>query len=208
MVLMDKEILKEALFYNFLGYMKQDAESETKRDEFDFSFTKDKQHIKFSCISTIVSGATCYDEDFQESCHTRLHYFDSSKIIEIINDFVIQDYEFKKYNITSNEQFIEYYDNKIETYSYYIQSSEEKIDEDAYYNHDVVRTMLIPIDELADYLLTFKFVKPLNECIKSFNYISYSENEEILEKLKVVHLYQQLQQNLPENENKVSRHKI
>lgn len=207
MLNIDKELLKEALMGNFLGLIQEyDStfnHAEGSKDMI-YKLSDDRKHIVFTSVIEEVYGADCYD-NLQETRTMPIQALDSSVFGECINELVIKENELKKYGLDRDKIFMSgEYNDFIENYSFNFSQDTEAINQDYYYNCDTQRTMYIPIDEICDYLLNFKFTKPLEELPKNLKYI----DEKLCKHLMIEIFKNKLENDLSDNTPSISRHKI
>jgi hypothetical protein len=180
MLNINKELLKDLLFHNILGLIEDRDNSIHSQPEFKFEFSPDRKQIDFTAISEEVYGATCWEEDEQKKKTTSLGNLDMYEISETVHKLVIQEHELKQYNITNLDE--NYYWSEIKMSNWYGYEGTEEINVDYYYNLDKLRTLMIPIEEMTDYLLTFKYAKPVEELVKNLEFITPGVVVQLLEK--------------------------
>lgn len=180
MLKIEKELLKDILFEELYGLVLYYDNNAATSDEFSFAFSEDRQNITFKCVIESIWGNSCWEEENEEKReYTSLYHVDNYRINETINNLVIDMDNLKNYGFKEIDDLIEYQDNE-PRYKYYLHEDSEPVNYDYYYNHDVVRTINIPVDEIAQLLLDFKFTKPLEEIKTSLEYISLSKFEDRL----------------------------
>ncbi|NCP98092.1 hypothetical protein GW796_07205 [archaeon] len=144
-------------------------------NSFVFEFSPNKKSIIYSDHTISIGGFGCWnnetDEDTESRTKLKSNSFDESSIGDLINNLIIQDYEFSSYGLSFEDyEFIDYYyNNFITNYSFdkFIETSYTNDNEDHYGNHNVLRTMIIDIEQLADYIINFKYSKPFEELSKN-----------------------------------------
>lgn len=179
MLKIDKELLKDILFEELYGLVLYYDNNAARSDEFAFAFSEDRKNITFKCVIENIWGNSCWEDSKEKREHTSLYHVDDYRIKDTINNLVIDIDNLKNYGFKEIDDLIEYSDNE-PRYKYYLNENEECENYDCYYNHDVVRTTNIPVDEIAQLLLDFKFTKPLEEFKTSLEYIKFSRFEERL----------------------------
>lgn len=207
MLTIKKELLKEILFHEFLGYIVSNNEEYKEDQNFKFEFTHERENITFTCTSSYTYGADCYDdeddnESKQKTEQTSLGCISEYYLSEILESFYLYEptkQACEKYNMPFD--LISYYDQLSELKNYYFSENEENVNYDYYYNHDTVKTIKIPIEEIAQFFISFSWTKPNEEFINSLKYI---EKEKLGELMKI---YQKdkLEEQLPTN---IKKHKI
>lgn len=168
--MVDKEILKELLFSHIFETIKNESSDVVNSEYFRFAYSEDKKSITFSTVIEVVGGASCWEEDIQTTEPTTMKFFAEYQIGELLEDFIYQESDLKQQGM-GEEKISEYHMTKKDPYDFYYYSENENVNEDYYYNHDVVRTLTIPVEEMANYLSEFPFTKPLEELQKSLRTI-------------------------------------
>lgn len=178
MLQMNKETLKDLLYEEIKELiLYYDSEAFGKED-FKFEFSQDKNTIIFKCVTEVIYGNDCWDSK-EEKRTTSLSHVDYYQLNQIIDRLVIDHHELNKYNITSDKDLHEYYIT--DSLGFYYHEDTERINEDYYYNHDILRTIDIPIDEIAQALIDFKYTKPLSDFLDNFEYLGRSAKDKYVE---------------------------
>lgn len=174
MLKINKEFLRELLKENLHCLF-----GRTHSAEVNFS-DESREFIIYTSVIKIVSGNSCWEDSKEEVEYTDDHYITESTIGEMINDFIIQEHEFSRYNVDRNnlEQICDYYDHHfIPDYNFhqFIYTDQEEIDRDYYGNHNVSRIMKINIEEILDYILNNPYSKPIEELHEHLTELSLND---------------------------------
>lgn len=169
--MLNKELIKDLIFYNLLDLISTNYESSID-SEFHFEYSKNKENIIFKAIIENVYGGSCWSDSELKTEVKSIINLDSYEIDSLIEQLQYHpDYD----EFTENE-IIEFYDKK-QTFHCYVNI--DKINDDYYCNHDKLRTMFIPIDEIVEYLLNFPYTKNKEDFLKSLEYLDVEKHEDL-----------------------------
>lgn len=172
---MDKELIKDLIFYNLLELINNNYESSID-NEFVFEYSKNKENIIFKTIVENVYGGSCWSDSELKTEIKGIVNLDVYEIESLIEKL----HYHPDYNTFTEDEIIDFYDKK---QNFHFYTNIEEINEDYYCNHDKLRTIFIPIDEIAEYLMNFPYTKTKEDFLKSLEYLEIEKHEDLKIKL-------------------------
>lgn len=178
MLSINKETLKDLLCEEIKALILYYEEEALNKEGFKLEFSADRSEIIFEAITESIYGNDCWDSQEKKQTNS-LAYVDYYQIKSIFDKLIIDYVDLEKYNITSDIDINEYF--RTDSLDFYFFNEIEKTNEDHYYNHDILRTINIPIDSIAQELINFKYTKPLEDLLESFEYLGRHAKDKYLE---------------------------